>query len=228
MEKISLQELKDRYEKGERDFSDTDIRMNQFDNMNLSGCNFSGSNLSFSSFRSANLNGCNFTGANVEWSNFSRANLDNTDFSGAKAWYSCYNDATIKDAVFTNADMSYSLFLNVEKNYKDITGTQFHLSAWHESELSKTAVQDVQLQLMSARGLIPEDLYTRLTFTMHSNMENAQKVNIEQGGGVGKYNIGFDAGMSGYKVQGGAVGNAYSTGTGENVSYSGKGRAYSK
>lgn len=228
MEKLSLKELKERYEKGERDFSNSDMRMQTFDNLQFSGCNFSGSNLSFSSFRSTNFSGCNFTGANLEWSNFTRANLDNTDFTGAKAWYSNYSDATVKDAIFTNADFSYSLMLNVERNYKDITGTQFHMAVWHESELRPDVVQDVQLQLMSSRGLISEDVYTRLTFVIHSTMEQAEKVNLEDQP-RGAYSVNVGGLGAGYKISSGTVGGAYAaSGIDSSSAYLGKRGVYNK
>lgn len=206
---MTVQQIKELYAKGERNFSNIDCRESTFDNLKLEGCNFSSSNLSFSAFNGCDLRRCNFTKANIEWSGFRHANLEGANFTKANGSYCSYNDANMKDVIATDADMSWSFFFNVVKNLKDIKGTNFHMSAWHESEVRKEAVQQSQIHMMGLRGTIDQETFDRLNFIEHGNLELAQKVDIHDEA-KNSYKVGFGAGNNAYKIAEG--GSAYGTG----------------
>jgi len=225
---MTVQKIKELYAKGERDFSNIDCREATFDNLKLECCNFSFSNLSFSSFNGCDLRKCNFTKSNVEWSGFRHANLEGANFTKANGSYCSYNDANMKDVIATDADMSWSFFFNVVKNLKDIKGTSFHMSAWHESEVRKEAVQQAQIHMMGLRGTIDQETFDRLGFIIHGTVEMAQKVDVHDEA-KNPYKVGFGAGSNAYKIAEGspaygAGGSAYKT----DLSYLGKKSIYKK
>ena len=205
MRQMSVQTIKELYAKGERDFTGIDCRMGNFDNLNLSGSDFSESNASFSSFRGTNLSGCNFTKANIEWTDFQRANLTGANLTKARAWYNLFNNANLKDAILTNADMSWALFFNVVKNFKDIKGANFHMAAFHESEIRPGDQQLVKLQLAGMRGNMPDAVYTELNFSVNSVSDTIAKA---QRSGDGEMRASYEAegvAMNGYKGSGGGL-----------------------
>ncbi len=228
---MSVEKIKELYAKGERDFSNIDCRESTFDNLKLPGSDFSGSNLSFSSFNGCDLRKCNFIKANVEWSGFRHANLEGVNFTKANGSYCSYNDANMKDVVATNADMSWSFFFNVVKNMKDIKGANFHMSAWHESEVRPEAARQAQLHMMTIRGVVDQETFDRLTFVMHANIENAQKVNLEDGP-RSAYKVGFGSGSRAYGISTEPAGSAYESAgeayAGPDLSYFGKKNKYVK
>ncbi|OZH53874.1 hypothetical protein AFK68_14670 [Hydrocoleum sp. CS-953] len=64
-EKKSVQEIIEQYQKGERNFSNFDLRGQSFAGYHLSGANFSNCNLRRANFTGCNLKGTNFTKARM-------------------------------------------------------------------------------------------------------------------------------------------------------------------
>ncbi|MEM7594278.1 MAG: pentapeptide repeat-containing protein, partial [Cyanobacteria bacterium P01_A01_bin.83] len=86
---ITLEELFNRYQAGERNFSRINSRLGKLFNKNLTGINLSNANLDRISLLDCNLSGANLSNANVAGSNLdginlSEANLNQTNFCVAE------------------------------------------------------------------------------------------------------------------------------------------------
>ena len=156
--------------------------------------------------------------------------MEGVNFTKTNGSYCSYNDANMKDVIATDADMSWSFFFNVVKDMKDIKGANFHMSAWHESEVRKEAAQQAQIHMMSMRGVVDQETYDRLTFIMHANIENAQKVDVGEEP-KNAYKVGFGSGSRAYGISTEA-GSAYESGkgayAGPDLSYFGRNKPYKK
>lgn len=210
-------EIKQLYSHGERDFSHVDCRSADFDNLVLEGCDFSHSNLSYSSFRSTNLRNCNFTSATVDWSNFTRADLREADMTKANFSYSSFSNANMENTILMNTDLRYCLFFGVVQTWQDKGGNNFHEASFNEAELSKKVTDQIQLQVMSMKGILPHDVYMRLTFAAHDVGDKAGKINVQQEERRGNYtiNASTSVGYGAVVGQDRSVNVGYSTGTGE-------------
>jgi len=87
---MQVQDLIERYQRGERDFAYVD----------LSGASLSGINL-----RDVNLTGANLTGANLSWAFLSRANLTEACLRRADLRSASLNNAILNQAIFSGANL---------------------------------------------------------------------------------------------------------------------------
>jgi len=88
---MHVQDLIERYQRGEREFAYVD----------LSGASLSGVNL-----RDVNLTGANLTGANLSWAFLSRANLTEACLRRADLRSASLNNAILNQAIFSGANLS--------------------------------------------------------------------------------------------------------------------------
>lgn len=80
---ITLEELLNRYQAGERNFSQIQIRLGELVNKNLLGIELNSARLDRISLVDCNLSKANFTRADVAGSNLEGANLSDANFSHA-------------------------------------------------------------------------------------------------------------------------------------------------
>ncbi|HVS36330.1 MAG TPA: pentapeptide repeat-containing protein [Gemmataceae bacterium] len=101
----SFRELLDRYQRGERDFAESDLDTDTAND--LRGACLDGIDLSRSyvvaSFRGARLRGAVFRGANVKTCDFSGADLTGADFCEAALCATTFAGAQMQDAQFGGA-----------------------------------------------------------------------------------------------------------------------------
>ncbi|MGL5804561.1 MAG: pentapeptide repeat-containing protein [Xenococcaceae cyanobacterium] len=80
---MNSKELRRRYEAGERNFSNLDLKQISFTFADLSYSNFSGCNLIGADLRWTNLTGVNFESAFLNGANLLEANLSDANFARA-------------------------------------------------------------------------------------------------------------------------------------------------
>ena len=80
---ITLEELLNRYQAGEKNFSEIQIRLGELVSQNLSEIDLNGARLDRVSLIDCNLSKANFTRANIAGSNLEGANLSDANFSHA-------------------------------------------------------------------------------------------------------------------------------------------------
>jgi hypothetical protein len=88
-------DLVDRYNAGERDFSDAKL-----DRVDLSQANLSGADLSGAYLYGANLEGADLSHTTLITATFFRANLDNANLSGANMEKALLVGATLSGAIY--------------------------------------------------------------------------------------------------------------------------------
>ncbi len=80
---MTAEELLERYEKGERDFSEVDLSKVNLEEVCLDGINLEGANLSGTLLFHSTLRGAILRNANLEGADLSLTVLDEADFRGA-------------------------------------------------------------------------------------------------------------------------------------------------
>jgi len=93
---ITIEELRERYARGERDFVDISLPHK----VDVSGINLAGANL-----KGAKFNSSNFTGANLKGANLSYAWLGGVNFTSASLEGANINRADATGAIFRNASL---------------------------------------------------------------------------------------------------------------------------
>lgn len=104
---MQVKDLLERYQRGERDFSQVD----------LSGASLSGVNL-----RDVNFTGADLTGANLSWAFLSRANLTGAclrrvDLRSASLNHAIFNQALLSGANLSKADLRMAHLQNTDLNW---------------------------------------------------------------------------------------------------------------
>lgn len=165
---ISLQEITERYRKGERNFSSIKCSAD-FTNLDLKGIIFKNADLSFSTFRGAQLQDADFADANLEWTDFSLANLAGAKLVKANCTYSLFNDAVFDRADARNADFSWSLLFNVNFHSANIAGANFVTAAFSVADITKEGLEHVSF--MTANLRIPPELMLEIKFSIGRTKE---------------------------------------------------------
>jgi uncharacterized protein YjbI with pentapeptide repeats len=103
---LTAAEVRNRYERGGRDFSGLDIEdigdVRSFRGAVLDGVNFSDCFI-LADFTKASLRGCRFRSANVKACSFDEADLRGCDFSGAAIDSATFLSAILDGAIFIGA-----------------------------------------------------------------------------------------------------------------------------
>lgn len=82
--KLTVENLRERYDSGIRDFANVDLRGQNLKGQNLQEANFSGAKLQRANFSEAKLQGCDFCDARLQEANFSKAELVEAKFNNAE------------------------------------------------------------------------------------------------------------------------------------------------
>jgi hypothetical protein len=107
MLKISVAELKNKYELGERDFENIDLEGTNLKNLDLAGINLTKANLKY-----ANLSGCNLQEACLNEANLSEANLDEADLDKASLIRVNLDKTNLSNASLNEAKLIEAFLIN--------------------------------------------------------------------------------------------------------------------
>ena len=136
---MNIEEFKQRYLVGERNFSGVDLSGLSFKSMNLDGVDFSNANLRDANFDYAYLRNTNFSHANLANASFIYANLSQANLSNANLENAKFHDAVLKEANFSYANLTDAKLLhanlyktNLNNAINALTINNFH----HTSEAS--------------------------------------------------------------------------------------------
>jgi len=216
---LSTLQIIEEYKNGKRDFSNIIcIGGIGFANAKLSGCNFRKSNISYCNFDDADLSDCDFTEANLEWSSFQRVDLRRSDFTKANLSWSVLNKAKVEKATFNNANISWCLLFDVDFEKTEKKNTDFTMSAFRPSDITKEGRAAVMKELAKKKNLLPFELYYELEYIIKTGTAEIEKaVNITEAQ-KNPYQIsaGFGYGIAGtnavYNVQAAPAGYILSVG----------------
>jgi len=87
MKVFNSEQLLDAYEKGERDFSNSDLKDANLKNADLSNVNFEGANLRWTNLDETDLRGANFKSADLRGTSFRGADLRGANLNKTKLNY---------------------------------------------------------------------------------------------------------------------------------------------
>lgn len=145
---MQAQEILERYQTGQRDFTHLD----------LSGASLSGANL-----RDADLSGANLSGANLSWAFLSRAkltgaNLRRADLRNASLNSAILDDANLSGADLSKADLRLAQLPNAELNWAvlqeaDLSGANLQFAKLDQANLERAKLNSTCLtsaELMEA------------------------------------------------------------------------------
>jgi hypothetical protein len=203
------------YKNGERDFSGAVCMGADFPKAKLSGSNFKGANLSYCSFNEADISDCDFTNANLEWSSFKNADMRKSNFTKANLSWSVLNKAKLDGAILENANVSWCLLFDVDIDKADRKGTDFTMSAFHPSQVTREGRLAVMRALAGKRDSLPFDLALELEFIVKTGdieIQKALSINVEER--TSAYNIPTNVGygIKGAKDLSVSAPEGYSTG----------------
>lgn len=122
---MQVQDLLERYQKGERDFAHVD----------LSGASLSGVNL-----RDVNLTGANLNGANLSWAFLSRSNLTGANLRRADLRSVSLNHATLNHANLSGANLS-----KADLRLAQLQNTDLNWAVLQEADLTGANLKDAKL-----------------------------------------------------------------------------------
>lgn len=150
---MQVQDLLERYQKGERDFSHVD----------LSGASLSGVNL-----RDADLTGSNLTGANLSWAFLSRTNLTAACLRRADLRSASLNNAILNQAIFSGANLS-----KADLRLAQLQSADLNWAILQEADLSSANLQNAKLdQVNLERAKLGSSLLTGAEL-MEANLRRA-------------------------------------------------------
>jgi hypothetical protein len=119
---LTVNDVRERIKKGEKNFSKCKIIGADFSGMDLSNVNFESSELEWIRFANCKLVNTNFTGAKIDLSCFSNSDLTRAVFEKAKVYSSGFLTVTFDKTSFKNADIQYVLFAGTNLGAADFTG----------------------------------------------------------------------------------------------------------
>jgi uncharacterized protein YjbI with pentapeptide repeats len=122
---MQVQDLLERYQKGERDFAHVD----------LSGASLSGVNL-----RDINFTGANLAGANLSWAFLNRANLTGASLRRADLRSASLNNANLNQAVLSGANLS-----KTDLRLAQLQSADLNWSVLQEADLTGASLQAAKL-----------------------------------------------------------------------------------
>ena len=114
---LPLNDLKERYQSGERSFVGEDFNSSDLSGLTLIGCDFRNSNFFQTDLNKCNLDKCDFRGANLREANLRETSLKKADLSGAYL-----NEADLSGANLSHAILKDTNFQNVKCNRTQIRG----------------------------------------------------------------------------------------------------------
>jgi uncharacterized protein YjbI with pentapeptide repeats len=106
-QKLSIEELTDRYSVGERNFSKIDLS-----NLRFVDCNFKNANFENVDFTGSWFEKCNFDNASFVRASLNKANLDTTNFRECSMMYVNALGCRIQFCDFSNSNLQYCKFMS--------------------------------------------------------------------------------------------------------------------
>jgi len=170
---ISFKEILEKYEKGERNFSNILCKGADFHGVNLSGSIFSNSDLSFNDFSGSTLTNCDFSNSKFDWVDFTLANLSGSKFVDAEITYSVLNDAIVEKTDFTRTNFDWSLLFNVRLHSAKIECANFTTAATDISQITEYGLNHTIEVLEKLKSRLPFSLWLLL---YHSVTKTETKV----------------------------------------------------
>ena len=150
---MQVQDLLERYQKGERDFA----------HANLSGASLSGVNL-----RDADLTGANLTGANLSWAFLSRTKLTEACLRRADLRSASLNNAILNQAILSGANLS-----KADLRLANLQKADLNWAILQEADLSGANLQDAKLdQVNLERAKLSSSCLTNAEL-MEANLRRA-------------------------------------------------------
>lgn len=164
---MDIEELKERYAAGERnfcgvdlsrlslmhihlsnaDFSNANLRSANLANANLKNTNLSNANLKFVNFRCANLVQANLENANLEKATFHHADLEEANLKYANLKRTNLNSTNLKNANLNEADLTNAELISANLSGVDLENTINAVTVAHLYQPSK---DNLDLELLSS------------------------------------------------------------------------------
>ena len=177
------QEIKHRYEVGERNFANYNLHEINLTGLNLSGINFKNSDLSFANLEKADLSGANLSNCNLKCANLKGANLTGAILSESDLSFSKLNGANLhkvhgKNANFQEAHLNYvkaqkaylmkANFTKSSLNYSDLTAANMSQCELKNAFLTKTNLTSTHLPNSNLMGACLTSAITHKTYFLKS------------------------------------------------------------
>ncbi|MBR8830717.1 MAG: hypothetical protein N5P05_000782 [Chroococcopsis gigantea SAG 12.99] len=133
-------ELRQKYEAGERDFTNLQQRRGDLRGLNLSGANLKGADLSYANlrdvdlsnadlrgvyFNEADLSGANLAGANLQGASLIKAYLIKANLSSANLQAAYFTGAYLTKANLTDADLTGTYLNGAQLTGANLTGAHY-------------------------------------------------------------------------------------------------------
>ena len=163
---MNVNELVEKYRKGERDFSNIklpnadlsglDLRRMIFISADLSNCNFSNSDLTNSDFSGAILDRVNFAGAILRNTNFSGAHMTNADIRNVQIDNTNFARANLMFAHLCGNDLVKADLNNAELDWSCLVGsamTQEQIATVPKQAMIATITRQDQMPMQSGYSL---------------------------------------------------------------------------
>ncbi len=126
-------ELIQRYNNGERDFSEADLREAYLSGASLGGANLRGAYLGGADLRGANLSGANLYRADIYGANLGGADLSGADLRGANLSRADLSEANLGEAYLSGADLSGANLEDAQLPHFGITPESGGFYAWKKT-----------------------------------------------------------------------------------------------
>lgn len=139
---MDIEEFKQRYLVGERNFSGVDLSGLSFKSMNLDGVDFGNANLRDANFDYVYMRNTNFSNANLANASFIYARLSQANFNNANLENAKFHDADLEEANLSNADLTDAKLLhanlykaNLNNAINALTINNFHQTSEYNPDL---------------------------------------------------------------------------------------------
>lgn len=128
MEHLYSQQLLDRFNSGQKEFTNIHLHFCTLDNVDLSGMIIKDSKLEYTAFWHSNLKDAKFINCDMFFVSFYTALLENTIFDKCKIEMARFDSARLKSTKIINSAVSYCLIIDANMGEVDLTNTsQFKL-----------------------------------------------------------------------------------------------------
>lgn len=143
------------------DFSLSDLKESDFNNINAIQGKFDYSNLVKSDFSESNLTGSSFKCSNLEKCNFDKTDLSNVNFNKSNLRGSTFENTKIIDTVFGYSDLSGITFQNMT-----INGANFNYAGLYNSKFINCTFYNVSFRTDLKKTLFKGCIMDKITFAM--------------------------------------------------------------
>lgn len=169
---MQLQNFLERYQQGERNFS----------NIDLSGVNLTGANL-----RDINLTNANLTGANLSWTllnhaKFTNANLHQADLHSANLNQSNFSQAILSRTKLNKVDLRFAILSQANLNWADLSDADLSGANLQNAQMERVNLRQAKLNnsQLSGAQLMEANLEQAMLIGANLTGANLREVNLEQ------------------------------------------------